>query len=259
MTKTSRDKDGKLRVAKGDHTGLGGQYAPDVKAAAVRKAELHAFIDNIVTPTKYENIKPQVQYSILNLQARMVHNVSSYETKMVSETLFNNYLLSTEDERKTMLKLMANPLEKFWLAHLPEKRRNRVLASKVINESVRKILKDSYNASAIWTDVEPDDEESFGYTIHDLSSEAKDKANSDIERFVSQYPELVTEALNANGYDASSLGHDLWLTRTGQGVGFWDREQLKENNLGNKLTEAVKTSLPSVGLIVDDNKILQYE
>lgn len=30
-------------------------------------------------------------------------------------------------------------------------------------------------------------------------------------------------AINANFIDWSQAGHDLWLTRNGHGVGFWDR------------------------------------
>lgn len=259
MTKTSRDKSGKLRIAKGDDTGLGGQFAPDIKSSAIRKTELHAFIDEMVAPVAHKPVPVNVEQSILSLKARMINNVENYETKMASETLFNRYVVSSEEERADILNAMTGPLEKFWLSNLPDKRRDRVLSSKIIVDSVRKRLKDGYNASAIWTDVEPEDEEGHGYTIYELSSEAKSKAENDIDKFVSQNPELILEALKAEDYDASSLGHDLWMTRTRQGVGFWDREQLKENGLGDKLTRAVELSLPPVSLIIDDKKTLQYE
>lgn len=38
--KTSRDNSGKLRIAKGDKTGLGGQYAPDVQKLDAAKQQL---------------------------------------------------------------------------------------------------------------------------------------------------------------------------------------------------------------------------
>ena len=40
MVKVSRDKDGKTRVAKGDKTGLGGQYAPDPQKLETAKNKL---------------------------------------------------------------------------------------------------------------------------------------------------------------------------------------------------------------------------
>lgn len=38
----------------------------------------------------------------------------------------------------------------------------------------------------------------------------------------------------------AAMGHDLWLTRNGHGTGFWDREELKVDNLGEKLTKIAR-------------------
>lgn len=44
--RTERDNTGRLRVAKGDQSGLGGQYAPDmVKARQVRSQMLNDFVE----------------------------------------------------------------------------------------------------------------------------------------------------------------------------------------------------------------------
>jgi len=38
------------------------------------------------------------------------------------------------------------------------------------------------------------------------------------------------------GYTEERAGHDLWLTAHGHGAGFWDREELREDALGDALT-----------------------
>jgi len=32
--------------------------------------------------------------------------------------------------------------------------------------------------------------------------------------------------IDLSQYDAAQIGHDLWLTRNGHGVGFWDRPEI---------------------------------
>lgn len=36
---------------------------------------------------------------------------------------------------------------------------------------------------------------------------------------------IATAGDRIEAYDASQVGHDLWLTRNGHGAGFWDRTQ----------------------------------
>lgn len=38
----------------------------------------------------------------------------------------------------------------------------------------------------------------------------------------------------------AAFGHDVYLTSVGHGVGFWDRDALQENDLGQKLTDVFK-------------------
>ena len=49
MVKISRDNDGKTRVAKGDKSGLGGQYAPDPAKIAAAKTQM-GDLKEILTP-----------------------------------------------------------------------------------------------------------------------------------------------------------------------------------------------------------------
>jgi len=54
-------------------------------------------------------------------------------------------------------------------------------------------------------------------TIHDFYDDSKKHAIEQIEWFVSVAGE------NIDDISDDSMGHDLWYTRNGHGVGFWDR------------------------------------
>lgn len=61
---------------------------------------------------------------------------------------------------------------------------------------------------------------------------ADDVDVSDVANFL-EIPE-VQEAIKECSLEGSEVGHDLWLTQNGHGVGFWDRD-LGEH--GDTLTE----------------------
>ena len=42
------------------------------------------------------------------------------------------------------------------------------------------------------------------------------------------------------GYDEKQAGRDFWYTRNGHGVGFWDREELKDDGLGDRLSKRAR-------------------
>jgi len=75
-------------------------------------------------------------------------------------------------------------------------------------------------------------------TLRDIVAECKafQEANAD----------LLAEAYARDGYGGGDYtaeeqaGHDFYLTRNGHGAGFWDREPLNEDGLGDKLSEAAK-------------------
>lgn len=46
--------------------------------------------------------------------------------------------------------------------------------------------------------------------------------------------------IEASGADFAQAGHDLWLTRNGHGVGFWDRPEIYGRELADELTRAAK-------------------
>jgi hypothetical protein len=52
-----------------------------------------------------------------------------------------------------------------------------------------------------------------------------------VERFLTT---LENGGIDASEVSDEMLGHDLWLTRNGHGVGFWDRDL---GDLGDLLTD----------------------
>lgn len=69
-------------------------------------------------------------------------------------------------------------------------------------------------------------------------------------------------ALASPGYDATQMGHDLWYTRNGHGVGFWSREQLDSDDpgevtLGERLTK-VAGDMGNVDLYEGDDGKLYF-
>lgn len=66
-------------------------------------------------------------------------------------------------------------------------------------------------------------------------------------RFAESADTLLDDAANRPGYGShpdcgtlhpgyAAAGHDLWLTSQGHGVGFWDRDELDADDLGDKLS-----------------------
>lgn len=51
-------------------------------------------------------------------------------------------------------------------------------------------------------------------------------------------PAAVAAAVERRGL--SDFGHDLFMTARGHGVGFWDREELRPDGIGQTLTDAVR-------------------
>lgn len=56
-------------------------------------------------------------------------------------------------------------------------------------------------------------------------------------------------------YDYYGMGSDFWFTRNGHGVGFWDRLELKENGLGDKLSE-VSREFGNIDAYIGDDGLI---
>lgn len=77
-------------------------------------------------------------------------------------------------------------------------------------------------------------------TIDDFSEETNLIIHNECENFIASNRELIEEATNRPGYSFEMAGYDYWLTRRGHGTGFWDRKELKEGGLGEKLSESCR-------------------
>ena len=92
--------------------------------------------------------------------------------------------------------------------------------------NIKKII-DSYLETALWLAPDDDSEQSNfeNKSIYDFSKEAIEQAKLEIEWFISIAGDLIL----SNNISDEAIGHDLWLTRTRQGTGFWDRGYKKED------------------------------
>ena len=78
-----------------------------------------------------------------------------------------------------------------------------------------------------------------------VTKSALAKARDFAERFTTRYPDLTLSALNNEDYGwyngtrnaCAAFGNDLYLTAVGHGVGFWDRDALDADGIGDALSE----------------------
>ena len=97
-----------------------------------------------------------------------------------------------------------------------------------------------YVIAAIWADAPEGTRPRATATAHV-------RALEHCRAFCSRAGGLIAQAVAREGYGShpdcgtvhpafAALGHDLWLTRRGHGVGFWDRPELKSRGLGKALS-----------------------
>ena len=117
MVKISRDNDGKTRVAKGDKSGLGGQYAPDPAKIAASKnkiAEIPLLADSEV---KVNDSTPKAVYEIwyttYDYQTGVLGYAPTFDNKEEAEEwvkeFFANEEITSEIKRLEVLGVMKNP------------------------------------------------------------------------------------------------------------------------------------------------------
>lgn len=72
----------------------------------------------------------------------------------------------------------------------------------------------------------------------DLHPDSLAAIRADCEAWQAANAGLLEQAYARPGYDEAQAGRDYWFTRNGHGVGFWDRDQLKAESLGQLLSDA---------------------
>lgn len=74
-------------------------------------------------------------------------------------------------------------------------------------------------------------------SVADIDSDSFVLIKNFCDEFQARAADLLKLAYE-RGYDESQAGRDLYFTRAGHGVGYWDRDVLESDGLGNKLSEA---------------------
>lgn len=63
---------------------------------------------------------------------------------------------------------------------------------------------------------------------------------ADCKAFEESAADLLAIAYTRGDYDEIQAGRDFWFTRNGHGVGFWDRQQLDADGLGDRLSKRAR-------------------
>lgn len=127
-----------------------------------------------------------------------------------------------------------------------------------------------YVTAALWTSTDESDESGgepmdANYGPNDIASSTMKKMKADCAKFMkankallSDYCHHIKRSTEQHGPHMSGAGHDFWLTRSGHGAGFWDRDyEDGRDDIGEKLTSACKKFGEVYLYVGDDGKIHQ--
>lgn len=117
----------------------------------------------------------------------------------------------------------------------------------------------AYVEAALWATTneryheDPENEsEKLDDSGYELADAARNAMKADCADFLGSYGDLIQQAVDEHGYSIEQAGHDFFLTRSGHGVGFWDRGL---GELGTKLTDASQAYGEADLYVGDDNLI----
>lgn len=97
---------------------------------------------------------------------------------------------------------------------------------------------------------------------YELSDELRARLQADCERFydaahtdLAAYVDLYPSKVSRDYHPWEAVGHDLWLTRNGHGVGFWDRGM---GRVGKRLTDKCgwRTEFPGIEVYADYDNLV---
>lgn len=117
-----------------------------------------------------------------------------------------------------------------------------------------------YLMAALWTGTDDNDVSlDKNYSIEDVADESFQASQRDCEKFVlaMERAKIMDAYLDSYPDQRSAweqLGHDFWLTRTGEGSGFFARSEL-DDTLRKKLTKLADTFNEVYIYVGDDNKL----
>ena len=259
--KIERDASGKTRVAKGDKSGLGGQYAPDMdffKNKAKANKKIIESIDD--SETYVDEFTLTLQDNLQALKDFVANDDGTMSPSGIANDFYANYISCDDTARAVVLNQMTPEEIETVYKHIHPKYGNAFLTSTVLTENDYQDVRDAYLEAAFFTSPEAFNEQFGEKTFEDLSWQAEVTMDEDIKEFVAHNLELVAEATHRVGYGKDSLGHDYWMARSGSGVGFNDRIELFAGGLGEKLDNSVrKAGKYEWSLILGDDGKVYFE
>lgn len=110
---------------------------------------------------------------------------------------------------------------------------------KKLNEKYEDKVLVGFLAGALFTGTDSEDESlDSNFDTRDFDKDSYRKADKIVKAFLLELPsDPETIIASVRGQDYESLGIDLWMTMTGQGVGFWDGDW---DEFGDELTMVAK-------------------
>ena len=120
-------------------------------------------------------------------------------------------------------------------------------------EEFQAAARDHYLAAALWSTSEwcGDGERYLDSVDAEISPHSRATMLAECDGFIADNWALIQET----GQSAEQCGHDLWLTRNGHGVGFWDRGY--DLAIGDALTRAAHLAGERNLYLGDDGRIWQ--
>ena len=122
------------------------------------------------------------------------------------------------------------------------------------------IVAAAYLEAALWsTHNERQDDDFDNESEHLLDSryepseEMRRHFRAECERFVEMAANLLAEAESKHGYDLDRAGYDFWMTQSGSGVSFSDRDL---GEVGDKLSEMVRELFSHDDIYVGDDDLI---
>ena len=99
-----------------------------------------------------------------------------------------------------------------------------------------------------------DDGDLVDATVHDLAPGTWDHIIADCDAF-QHTARFDLAAAYLTNYEPDQAGRDFWYTRNGHGVGFWARDVLSTNGLGDALTKLCgwRAAFPEVSIYRGDD------
>lgn len=118
-----------------------------------------------------------------------------------------------------------------------------------------------YLVAMLWLMTDEEGNEMDHLHIDDIDIDSIRDAANDCRAFMKKAEPLLRQAADrgytspdGNGFEAM-VGHDFFLTRHGHGAGFWDRRELQDGDLGEKLSDIAKSFGETWAYVGDDGKV----